>query len=101
MSSTAERLMVQRMRKSRARESLDMLKNTYGEVDNDTALERNVKDIMSVYELMVSKGYHLLPEDTSEKRAFRELESKLKTLKVINKVAPEVKAPELPVEEIK
>lgn len=101
MSNSAERLMVQRMKRSRARESLDMLSNTYGVVDNRTDLERSVQDVVDVYETMVSAGFHLLPEDTSEKKAFRQLESKLKALKVINKVAPKVDAPALPVEEVK
>lgn len=83
--SSIERLIVQNIERSKMKESL------YPSCGANTDIERQTSDLLELYEMMLEKRYHELPENTCEKRSYREIESKLIELNVIGvKKLPEV-----------
>lgn len=74
--SSLERLIVQNLNHNKLKESL------YPSCDSNTDIDRQVDDLMELYNLMLDKGYDQLPENTCEKRSYREIESKLIELNV-------------------
>lgn len=88
--SDAERLIVERIRRRKLKESL------IGKVDSKTDKEREVDDIVEVYNLMISKGYQDFPEGSSEKKALRNIEEKFDLLGIQYDKAPFVKSSKIP-----
>lgn len=90
--STMERLIVERIERKRVNESLY---NLGGITDNSTELDRAIEDNLDVLNTMLEKGFQEFPEETAEKRAYREIENKLISLGYDIKPTPVVKKSDL------
>lgn len=69
--SSLERLIIQNINHNKLKESI------YPSCDDETDIDRQRNDLIELYNLMLDKGYDQLPENTCEKRSYREIEAKL------------------------
>lgn len=88
--ASLERLIIDGINRSKVRESLKS-------VSSSTDIDRQLDDMIEIYNLMKTKGYDKLPEGTAEKKSLREIENKLIELNVTGvKSSPIVKNKEIP-----